>query len=56
MPSETLQLKYSSQRRENLRKESPLKRLIIFLALLIGVAVVIAVQQRKEPPRYIAAA
>lgn len=53
---ETLRLNYSSHRKENRRKESPLRRVIIFLAILIGIAVVIAIQQRKEPPRYIAAA
>jgi hypothetical protein len=53
---ETLQLKYSFQRRENRRKESPLKRVIIFLAVLIGIAVAIAAHSKKEPPRYIATA
>lgn len=53
---ETLTIPIHSHRRENRRKESPLKRVIIFLAILIGIAVVIAIQQKKEPPRYIAAA
>ena len=53
---ETLQLNYSSQRKENRFKDRPLRRLIIFLAVLIGVAVAIAAQSKKEPARYVAMA
>lgn len=56
MPSETLRLNYSSLGRENRRRESPLKRIIIFLAVLIGMAVAISMHQRREPARLIAAA
>lgn len=51
---ETLQLNYSSQRKENRFKDHPLRRIIIFLAVLIGISIAIAAHSRKEPPRFIA--
>ena len=51
---ETLQLIYSSQRKENHYKEHPLRRLIIFLVILIGVSIAIAAHSMKEPVRCVA--
>ena len=44
MPAETLRIDYSRPRRENRIRQNPLKRIIIFLAVLIGMAVAIAMQ------------
>jgi len=52
----TLRLNYSPRPRKNRRKEHPLKRLIIFLAVLIGISIVIAAHSRKEPARFVAMA
>ena len=51
---ETLQIPIPSERRENRYKDRPIRRLIIFLALLIGLAVVIAMTSRNQPSRYVA--
>jgi hypothetical protein len=53
---ETLQINYSSQRRENRKKDRPFRRLIIFLAVLIGISIVIAAQSKKQPARFVAMA
>ena len=53
---ETLQINYSSRPKGNHYKEHPLKRLIIFLAVLIGVAIAIAAHSKKEPARFVAMA
>jgi hypothetical protein len=53
----TLRLNYSPRPRKNHRKKDrPLKRLIIFLAVLIGIAIAIAAHSKKEPARFVAMA
>ncbi len=56
MPSETLQLNYPCHRRENRIKDRPLKRLIVFLVVLVGISIAIAAHSKKEPARYISMA
>ena len=51
---ETLQIPIPSERRENRYKDRPIRRLIIFLAVLIGLAVAIAMTSRNQPLRYVA--
>ena len=51
---ETLQINYSSRPKKNHYKDRPLRRLIIFLAVLIGVAIAIAAHSKKEPTRLVA--
>lgn len=53
---ETLTIPIPISRKENRRRKSPHRQLIIFLATLIGIAVAIAAHQQKEPSRLIAAA
>ena len=51
---ETLHMPIPSERRENRYKDRPIRRLIIFLAVLIGLAVAIAMTSRNQPLRYVA--
>jgi hypothetical protein len=51
---ETLQIPIPSERRENRYKNHPLWRLLLVLAVLIGLAVVIAMTSRNQPARYVA--
>jgi hypothetical protein len=51
---ETLRIPIPSARRENRFKERPLRRLMIFLAVLVGLVVVIAMTSRNQPAREVA--
>ena len=51
---ETLEIPIPSERRENRYKDRPLRRLIIFLAVLIGLAVAIAMTSRNHSSPYVA--
>ena len=53
---ETLQINYSSRPKGNHYKDRPLRRLVIFLAVLIGISIAIAAHSKKEPARFVAVA
>ena len=53
---ETLPKPTALQAQQNPIKDHPYRRLVIFLAVLIGISIAIAAHSKKEPARFVAMA